>query len=112
MAGKAAKVVITERQQDVLQQLSRATTIAVRLQQRAQIILLAFEGKLNQEIESLVGLGRDQVGLWRRRWQENFERLTIVECMESPTSLRKDIEEVLSVTNNALVLRRHLPPNS
>ena len=62
MAGKAAKVVITERQQDVLQKLARATTIAVRLQQRAQIILLAFEGKLNQEIESLVGLGRDQVG--------------------------------------------------
>ena len=65
MAGKAAKVVITERQQDVLQKLARATTIAVRLQQRAQIILLAFEGKLNQDIESLVGLGRDQVGVWR-----------------------------------------------
>ena len=65
MAGKAAKVVITERQQDVLQKLARATTVAVRLQQRAQIILLAFEGKLNQEIESLVGLGRDQVGVWR-----------------------------------------------
>ena len=96
MAGKAAKVVITERQQDVLQQLSRATTVSVRLQQRARIILLAFEGKLNQEIEPLVGLGRDQVGLWRRRWQENFERLTIVECMESPTSLRKAIEDVLS----------------
>ena len=62
MAGKAAKVVITERQQDVLQKLSRATTVSVRLQQRAQIILLAFEGKLNQEIETLVGLGRDQVG--------------------------------------------------
>ena len=96
MAGKAAKVVITERQQDVLQQLSRATTVAARLQQRARMILLAFEGKLNQEVESLVGLGRDQVGLWRRRWQENFERLTIVECMESPASLKKAIEDVLS----------------
>ena len=96
MPGKAAKVVITERQQVILQKLSRATTVAFRLRQRAQVILLAFEGKLNQEIDSLVGLGRNQVGVWRRRWQEAFERLTLIEGLEEPADLTRAIEDVLN----------------
>lgn len=96
MPGKAAKVVITERQQAILWQMSRSTTIAYRLRQRAQIILLAFEGQLNQDIESLVELGHDSVGHWRRKWQDNFERLTLIEGLEEPADLRRAIEEVLS----------------
>jgi transposase len=96
MPGKAAKVVITERQQDILRQLSRSVTIAFQLRQRAQIILLGFEGRLNSEIEDLVGLGHDAVGRWRRRWQQEFERLTLVEGLEETADLRRAIEEVLS----------------
>lgn len=95
MPGKAAKVVITERQQIILQKLSRATTVAFRLRQRAQIILLAFDGEFNQDIASMVGLGRNQIGLWRRRWQEAFERLTVIEGLEEPADLARAIEEVL-----------------
>ena len=47
MPGSAAKVVITERQQAVLSKMSKATTLAVRLVQRATIILLAFGGLAN-----------------------------------------------------------------
>ena len=96
MPGNAAKVVITERQQDILLQLSRSVTIAFQLRQRAQIILLGFEGRLNSEIEDIVGLGHDAVGRWRRRWQQAFERLTLVEGIEEPADLRRAIEEVLS----------------
>ncbi|MGZ0171540.1 MAG: helix-turn-helix domain-containing protein [Planctomycetales bacterium] len=96
MPGKAAKVVITERQQVILRQLSRSVTIAFQLRQRAQIILLGFEGRLNSEIEDIVGLGHDAVGRWRRRWQQEFERLTLVEGLEEPADLRRAIEEVLS----------------
>ena len=95
MPGSAAKVIITERQQDILEQMSRSATIAFRLRQRAQIILLAFEGRLNEQIEQIVGLGRDAVGRWRRRWQLAFERLTIIEGMEGPAELRRAIAEVL-----------------
>lgn len=96
MLGKAAKVVITERQRDILQQMSRSVTIAFQLRQRAQIILLAFEGRLNSEIEFIVGLGPDAVGRWRKKWQQNFERLTLVEGLEEPADLRRAIEDVLS----------------
>lgn len=63
MSGKAAKAVITERQQKILQQLSRATTVAYQLRQRATVILLAFEGGL---IAIAVSLGVDRVGEQRQ----------------------------------------------
>ena len=50
MSGKAAKVLITERQQVFLELMSRSATIAFRLRQRAGIILPAFEGRLNNRL--------------------------------------------------------------
>src|SRR5947199_7103516 len=82
MAGSAAKVVITERQQAVLRKMSTATTLARRLVQRATIILLAFAGMANQDIASRVGLERHQIGLWRRRWQRAFNDLVRIECTD------------------------------
>jgi transposase len=96
MSGRAAKVVISERQQEVLRKLSTATTVAKRLSQRADIILLAFEGYDNETIACKVGLERHQVGIWRRRWQDAFGRLVRIECMESSAALRRAIEEVLN----------------
>jgi transposase len=96
MSGQAAKVVITERQQVVLLKLSRATTVEFRFRQRARLILLAFEKKLNTEISGEVELNPDQVGLWRRRWRDEFERLTIIEGMEPPCELERAIVKLLS----------------
>jgi hypothetical protein len=39
MSGKAAKIVFTEKQQSVLEQIHRSTTASQRLVQRAGIIL-------------------------------------------------------------------------
>jgi len=96
MSGKARKVVITERQQEVLLSLVRSSTSPQRLVTRGKIILLAFEGKLNREISQQVGLNPDQVGVWRRRWQEAFEALVAVECREGTKALRTAIEDLLS----------------
>lgn len=94
MPGKAAKVQITERQQVVLFELSRSRSESQMISQRAQIILLAFQGRLNQEIALEVGLDRKQVGLWRRRWQSAWEALTLLECTE-PRKLREAVRETL-----------------
>lgn len=96
MAGSAAKVVISERQQKVLHKMSTATTMAKRLVQRATIILLAFSGVPNQDIAIQVGLGRCQVGIWRRRWQDAFPNLIRIECSDDPPALRKAIENLLA----------------
>jgi transposase len=96
MSGKAAKVVISERQQEILVKFSHASTVAKSLSQRADIILLAFEALDNEAIAARVGLERHAVGVWRRRWQRAFDRLTKVECLEPPAALRKAIEGLLA----------------
>jgi transposase len=96
MPGSAARVIVTERQQDLLLQMSQSVTIAFRLRQRARIVLLAFEGRSNQDIAREVELGREQVGVWRRRWQNEFERLTLIEGLEALSDLRHAIEDVLA----------------
>jgi transposase len=94
MPGKAAKVVISEMQQSVLEEIAASRTAAVRLVQRVKIILLAFRGMLNEQISAEVDLNPDQVGTWRRRWQQSFESLIAVECVYLPkhTSWLNQIE--------------------
>ena len=94
MPGNAAKVTISERQQSILHEISRSKSEAPMLVQRAAIILLAFEGRLNEDIAQRVELNRKQVGVWRRRWQQSWEALTALECME-PRRLREAIRETL-----------------
>ncbi len=96
MAGKAAKIQLTERQYEVLQQIRRSTIAPQRLVQRVEVILMAFAGMLNATIAQKVGLTRKQVGLWRRRWQQSFEALVAIECRETQAELRRTIEDVLS----------------
>ena len=80
MPGKAAKITITERQQEILQTLRNAVPAPSRLRQRASLILLAFERCRNDEIAQEVGLAQGPVGLWRRRWACAFDRLIHIEC--------------------------------
>src|SRR4051812_20857923 len=96
MPGKAAKVTITDRQQEILQILTRSVTAPSRLRQRAEIIVLAFDGLRNEEIAERVGLTHRQVGRWRRRWASAWDRLIDVECCESRVALRRAIEAVLT----------------
>lgn len=96
MPGKAAKITITERQQEILQTFSRSVTAPSRLRQRAAIIVLAFDGLLNEDIAERVGLTHRQVGRWRRRWANAWNRLIDIECRESRAVLRRAIETVLS----------------
>jgi len=95
MSGKAAKIMLTEKQESVLRRIRRSTTASQRLVQRAHIILLAFAGSLNVDIAKIVGLARKQVGVWRRRWQQSFDALVAIECRETAATFRRAIENVL-----------------
>jgi transposase len=96
MPGKAARITITEGQQEILRAFSRSTTAPSRLRQRAAIILLAFDGLLNEDIADRVGLVHRQVGRWRRRWAHSWEQLIAIECSEPHAALRRAIEAVLA----------------
>ena len=95
MPGKAAKLRITERQQVLLEEFSRSRTESKCLAQRASIVLSGFQGMLNEEIASQVGLNRQQVGVWRQRWRDAWASLCVWECSQ-PLRLREAILEVLA----------------
>jgi len=96
MSGKAARIMVTEKQQGILQQIANAATATVAHVLRAKIILEAIQGKLNRDIATTVGLDRKQVGLWRRRWAQSFEALVAIECRETNATLYRAIQQVLS----------------
>ena len=95
MAGSAAKIVISERQQKLLEEFRKSRTIGKSIAQRAAIVLLGFAGMLNEEIALRVGLNRQQVGLWRQRWRDAWDALCVWECTE-PHRLREGILDVLA----------------
>jgi transposase len=96
MSGKAAKVIVTEKQLAILEQIANARTDPQQLIQRAKIILLAFGGMLNMQIPEQVRLNRQQVGLWRRRWADSWQALISIECHENHATLKRSIELTLS----------------
>ncbi len=96
MSGKAAKIVLTEKQKTELEYIKRSRTAQQRWIQRAEIILLSADGMSNSEISSRLGLDRQQVGLWRRRWQQSQAALLAVELNETRAELRRAIEDTLS----------------
>lgn len=95
MPGMAAKVVITERQQMVLQTMAFSRSSPQGLAHRAEIILLAFAGLKNEAIAAKLNCERHGVGIWRKRWQKAFDPLTVIECLEKPPALYEAIAEVL-----------------
>ena len=94
MPGKAAKIWISERQLAVLSEFQRSQTEARFVVQRAAIIVWGWNGWSNEEIAQKVGLGRMEVGKWRRRWRDAWNELTLLECTE-PRRLRKAIRDTL-----------------
>ncbi|MCA9198681.1 MAG: IS630 family transposase [Planctomycetales bacterium] len=78
------------------EKLANSKTAAQRLIQRALIILLAFDRKSNQQIAERVKLNRNQVGIWRRRWQESFDALVRAETDLNGAAFFRMIEDVLS----------------
>lgn len=95
MPGRAAKVIITQQQQQVLRTMTRSSTCPQAVAQRAGMILLAFDGLDNEAIAQRLGAERHAVGIWRRRWANTWQRLVLIECCEKESALLRAIEEQL-----------------
>jgi len=55
----------------VLESWTRAGTVEARLAKRARIMLMAAEGLSNRDIAAVVDLHYNQVGMWRKRYEES-----------------------------------------
>lgn len=92
---KRRRLRLTEKVYHILKALTHKTTVERRVCQRATIIVLAFDKLNNCEIAGRVGLGRQCVGRWRRRWQLSVEALLAIEMREPHAVLERAIEDVL-----------------
>lgn len=65
---KAVEIKLTNTEQKTLEKIQNSARSEQRDFQRAMIILLAAQGKENQDIAREVGLSRAQVSMWRKRF--------------------------------------------
>jgi transposase len=64
----AAQVILTDEQRSELTAYARGRSVALRLVERANIVLQAAEGKQDQDIAATLQLGRHTVARWRARF--------------------------------------------
>ena len=67
---RARPIELSEDERKTLEQWSRGRLTAVRVVQRAKIVLLAATGMENKAIARELGVGRDTVATWRLRFGE------------------------------------------
>lgn len=96
MAGVAAKISLTERQEKVLHKLSNSRTAPSHHQERALIILYCSQGKNNIEIMNELGIHKKTVSKWRTRWAKHQGKLLDIEKEERGISYQRAIENVLN----------------
>lgn len=91
---KPEPIILTDRQREMLKQLTRRTNSTQGLVRRARIVLAAAEGHNNEQISRELGLDRETVRLWRRAWLSAAQRLAEVEEAEGEEKeLRLCIDE-------------------
>lgn len=91
MSGKASRVTVTETMYDILERLANSGMTPQSIAVRMMVILLAWGKASNIEISQQAGVGRQQVGLWRRRWKESQEALLAIQFNESTAQFERAI---------------------
>src|SRR5712692_7370165 len=61
---------LSQEQKDDFERFSRSRTLAARLVQRSQILLMAAAHKPDREIAQALGITRQTVALWQERFVE------------------------------------------
>ena len=93
---KSQLILLSERQQSVLEKTARRQISSVQLVRRVQIILQIAQGKNNQQVGREMGIHRETVRQWRERWLSADERLSTVEATADDKQLMQLIESVLA----------------
>ena len=86
---------LSEAMKKILSAFSKSRSLPSGLVKRASIVLLATEGKLNQNIAEQVGLHYNNVATWRNRFLAALPALQEIESSD-PDKLEEEIRHVLS----------------
>jgi putative transposase len=89
-------IVLTYRQRETLEHLTRRRSSTQGLVRRARIVLTAAEGHNNEQIARRLRINRETARLWRRVWSDGQGLLGTAEEETSEKALRECVEEVLA----------------
>ena len=64
----AVRIELSDGDRKRLERWSRSRSVAVRLQERSRIVLMAADGMTNKAIAEALGTDQNKVGRWRRRF--------------------------------------------
>lgn len=67
----APAVILSEEDKSWLLQVVKSTLTSIRLAERCKVVLLAAEGRRNEEIAEALGITRQKAARWRGRFIEN-----------------------------------------
>lgn len=95
---RAPVIELDNEMEQQLVRIARSNTASVREARRAAIVLHAAQGHTNEEIAEALGIGRVQVGRWRRRYAEGgWDAI----CQDRPRGgrpVRIDAQEIVRLT--------------
>ena len=94
MPFKAREVKLTQRIENILEKYSKSRTLPANQIERAKIILLASQGRNNQEISEKVSGNQDTVSKWRTRFINQADYFFNVE-QNNPDELEETIAKFL-----------------
>src|SRR5579859_967936 len=100
MSAPAPALVISPEQREVLETWTRSRVLPHRMVQRARLVLMAGEGIANEVIAARLGISKDKVIRWRRRFtKDGVDGLEEAEGRgRRPTYGRDFVEKVVSTT--------------
>jgi putative transposase len=91
---KAAEILVSEKQREILEQLTRRRNTPQALAKRARVVLESVKGVSNTAISEFLSFDRPQVVLWRGRWIAHYPELYRIE-QEHPEELEDAIVQLL-----------------
>lgn len=90
-------VTVTKKQREILQSFIKAKKTPQQLAERARIVLMSADGRANLEQARILGVDRQRIRRWRRRWaSQEQELLTAENSQATEKELAERIKDVLS----------------
>jgi transposase len=95
---RARLIELSGEQRSELERMVKSQTIGVRAARRAQIVLLAADGRSNRDIAQALNIGRMQVGRWRERFAQGGLPAIRADVARSGRKRRIDAAEIVRLT--------------
>jgi transposase len=92
---------LSDRQEKILHKMIKNGRVGTEMCKRLQVLLLAHEGMSNYAINKVIGMHKEWIGIWRNRWEQQWEKIGVLEGDDKFSLSDKDLEkQVLEIMSD------------